>query len=166
MFTPSVQMIQLLRPFSCCFTAPTFRTALTLVCGVILSPGRRTVASALSAVGLRFDRAFGNYHRFLSRDRWSVVLVSKLLLLLLLDVSVLRDKPIDIVADETLERRRGKKIADKGWFRDAVRSTHSNVVTSLGLRWLYVCAGVSPLVRKGNLRASQPFVSGNPSRLP
>ena len=42
---------------------------------------------------------------------------------------------IVIAVDETLERRRGKKIKAKGLYRDAVRSSQSNVVTSYGLKW-------------------------------
>ena len=43
--------------------------------------------------------------------------------------------PILVAVDETLERRRGKKIEAKGLYRDAVQSTQSNVVTSYGLKW-------------------------------
>ncbi len=35
--------------------------------------------------------------------------------------------------DETLERRRGKKIRAKGYYRDAVRSSKSQLVKALGL---------------------------------
>jgi hypothetical protein len=43
--------------------------------------------------------------------------------------------PILIAVDETLERRRGKKIKAKGIYRDAVRSSQSKVVTCFGLKW-------------------------------
>jgi hypothetical protein len=42
--------------------------------------------------------------------------------------------PVVIAVDETLERRKGKKIKAKGLYRDAVRSSQSNVVTSFGLK--------------------------------
>jgi hypothetical protein len=38
--------------------------------------------------------------------------------------------------DETLERRRGAKIAAKGIYHDAVRSSHSHFVKASGLRWV------------------------------
>lgn len=38
--------------------------------------------------------------------------------------------------DETLERRRGKRIKAKGIYRDAVRSSKSFLVKASGLRWL------------------------------
>ena len=43
--------------------------------------------------------------------------------------------PIIVAVDETLERRRGKKIKAKGIYRDAVRSSQSKVITSFGLKW-------------------------------
>jgi hypothetical protein len=43
---------------------------------------------------------------------------------------------VHAVLDDTLERRRGKKIRAKGIYRDAVRSSASHVVKASGLRWL------------------------------
>jgi hypothetical protein len=53
------------------------------------------------------------------------------------------DVPLLIVLDETIERRRGKKIKAKGCYRDAVRSTHDHVITCFGLKWLPLCLIVS-----------------------
>ncbi len=44
--------------------------------------------------------------------------------------------PLVLLIDETLERRRGKEIKYKGWFRDAIRSSKAHVVKALGIRWL------------------------------
>jgi hypothetical protein len=44
--------------------------------------------------------------------------------------------PIVLGADETMERRRGRKIKAKGIFRDAVRSSHKYTNYSSGLRWV------------------------------
>jgi hypothetical protein len=60
--------------------------------------------------------------------------LAKILLGLL--IKLLPDSwPVLVAVDETLERRRGKKIKSKGVYRDAVQSTQSNVVTSYGLKW-------------------------------
>jgi hypothetical protein len=139
MFTPSDEIIQLLSIFAPCFSAPALAKAVHLVCGAILSPGRRTVASALRAVGREQDGTFGKYHRLLSRDRWSAMCCGKSLLFALLSGFVASDDTVEIVADETLERRRGKKISYKGWFRDPVRLTQNKVVTTPGVRWLCLC---------------------------
>jgi hypothetical protein len=45
--------------------------------------------------------------------------------------------PLVVGIDETLERRRGKKIAAKGIYRDPVRSSHSHFVKTSALRWGY-----------------------------
>jgi DDE superfamily endonuclease len=44
--------------------------------------------------------------------------------------------PVVIGIDETIERRRGEKIAAKGISRAPVRSSHAHVVKASGLRWV------------------------------
>jgi hypothetical protein len=51
--------------------------------------------------------------------------------------------PLLLVIDDTLERRRGRKIKYKGWFRDPIRSTIKRVSKSLGIRWLCLAVLVS-----------------------
>ncbi|HTE18866.1 MAG TPA: hypothetical protein VK689_10870, partial [Armatimonadota bacterium] len=75
--TPSPEIIQLPAPFAAAMTAPTFQNALVLLWGVILSPGRRTVAAALRVVGLGETPHFSNYHRVLNRAHWSPLLLSR-----------------------------------------------------------------------------------------
>jgi hypothetical protein len=41
---------------------------------------------------------------------------------------------LTVVADETIERRNGRRIQAKGRYRDAVRSTKGTVVKCYGLR--------------------------------
>jgi hypothetical protein len=136
---PSPEIIQLLRTFATVMTTPTFQNALVLLFGTILTPGRRTVTAALRVLGLEYGAAFGKYHRVLSRARWSPMGCSRLLLQLIVGLLVPADAPVLLLIDETLERRRGKKIRYKGWFRDAVRSTANRVTVSQGIRWCCVC---------------------------
>jgi hypothetical protein len=116
-------------------TAPTFAKSLVLIYGTILTPGIRTVSAVLRVMGLGHLETFGNYHRVLNRDRWSPWVMSQLLLALLSRVFIPDGVGLIVLIDETLERRQGKRIAYKGWFRDAVRSTAHQVVTCLGIRW-------------------------------
>ena len=74
------------------------------------------------------------YHRVLSRAEWDGLVLAKILFGLLIKI-LPESWPILVAVDETLERRRGKKIKAKGLYRDAVQSTQSNVVTSYGLKW-------------------------------
>jgi hypothetical protein len=102
---------------------------------LILAPGKRTVASALRAVGLDKEKRFCRYHRLLSRASWSTREASRLLLGLLVEAFI-PDGPLVVGVDETLERRQGKKITAKGIYRDPLRSSHSQVVKTSALRWV------------------------------
>lgn len=134
--TPPSEIIPLLATFAKAFTAPAFAKAQVLMFGAILAPGRRTVASALRAVGLAGEQQFGKYHGLLNRDRWSPFVLSQLLLALIIDRCLKPGDPLVILTDETLERRSGRRIRYKGWFRDAARSTALHVQIALGIRWL------------------------------
>jgi hypothetical protein len=96
--------------FAQAFTGPTFVNALVLIYGTILAPGRRTVTAALRAMGLADSPHFTNYHRVLNRAQWSPRLLSKLLLALIIRFFMPAGMPLLLAVDETLERRRGRKI--------------------------------------------------------
>ena len=130
-------MIRLLEPFAPLFSKSVFQHVGVLVAGAILAPGRRTVSSALRAMGLDQHKRFHRYHRVLSRASWSSLQASRILLGLLLEAFV-GEGPLILGIDETLERRWGKKIAARGVYRDPVLSTHETFVKSSGLRWVCV----------------------------
>jgi hypothetical protein len=117
------------------FSRRVWRYARVLAAGALLTPGKRTVAAALRVTGLSSIRRFERYHRVLNRARWSGLAVSRILLSLLVAAFV-PDGPIVVGVDETIERRRGAKIAAKGIYRDAVRSSRSHFVKASGLRWV------------------------------
>jgi hypothetical protein len=106
-----------------------------LLAGAILAIGSRTVAAALCVMGLSQERQFQKYHRVLNRAKWSALAGSRRLLLALIDAFA-PEGPLLMVLDDTIERRRGAKIAAKGIYRDPVRSSHSHFVKASGLRWL------------------------------
>jgi hypothetical protein len=86
-------------------------------------------------MGLSQDSGFAKYHHVLNRVRWSSLSASKILFNLILKISHTA-QPIVLFVDETLERRKGRMIKAKGYYRDAVRSSKSIVVKSSGLKWL------------------------------
>ncbi len=142
------KMVQALAPFAPLFSKRVWRHAQVLLIGAILAPGRRTVSSALRAMGLNQEKRFHRYHRVLNRASWSGREASHVLLGLLVKVFVPEGDPLVVGIDETLERRWGKKIAAKGVYRDPVRSTHENFVKASGLRWVCVMlVGGDPLGR-------------------
>jgi hypothetical protein len=113
----------------------TWRHARLLLLGAMLAPGQRTVGRLLRIVGLRRERHFVNYHRVLNRAVWNSRHGARLLLGLLISRFV-PTGPIVLGVDDTIERRRGKRISAKGIYRDPVRSSKSFFVKTSGLRWL------------------------------
>jgi hypothetical protein len=123
--------------FAGLFRQRTWRHARALLVGAILAPGVRTVTSVLRVLGLARERRWVNYHRVLSRAAWSGRAASFILLRLLLRAFA-PTGPLVFGIDDTIERRRGKRIRAKGIYRDPVRSSHSHFVKASGLRWLSV----------------------------
>ena len=128
-------MILLLRPFAPHFSRRVWNHVLVLLTGAILAPAQRTVTAALRVMGWGASRHFQRYHRVLNRDRWSPRALRRVLLGLLV-TTFAPHGPLVVGVDETIERRRGAKIAAKGIYRDAVRSSHSRFVKASGLRWI------------------------------
>src|SRR5215211_5442894 len=89
----------------------------------------------LRITGLGRERRFVNYHRVLNRAAWSGRAAARVLLGLLLDAFAPRG-PVILGLDDTIERRRGKRIGAKGIYRDPVRFSHGHFVKASGLRWL------------------------------
>src|SRR3954463_16453587 len=113
----------------------TWRHAELLLIGAILAPGKRTVTSLLRIAGLGRERRFTNYHRVLNRGGWRPRATSRLLFGLLLDAFA-PTGPVVLGIDDTIERRRGKRISARGIYRDPVRSSKGHFVKASGLRWL------------------------------
>jgi len=134
MLSLPTEIITILAAFSSEFTRPTWKNIQLLLTGAILCRGARRITSILRVIGLQEERNFSKYHRVLSRAQWNGLALSKILLGLLIGI-LPQSWPILIAIDETLERRKGKKIKAKGVYRDAVRSSQSKVISCFGLKW-------------------------------
>jgi hypothetical protein len=132
------KIIQVLRPFEEAFRERVWEWAKVLLIGAILAPGERTVTAILRVMGQSRERQFQNYHRVLNRARWSSRALSRILLRLLVKTFVPDGAPIVVGIDETIERRRGARIAAKGIYRDPVRSSKEFFVKTSGLRWVSI----------------------------
>src|SRR5918993_5349936 len=113
--------------FAPLFVHRSWRHAEVLLVGAILAPGQRTVTSLLRITGLARDRRFVNCHRVLNRAAWSGRAAARGLLGLLLDAFV-PTGPVVLGLDDTIQRRRGKRISAKGIYRDPVRSSRGHFV--------------------------------------
>lgn len=130
-------IIDLLDPFAPCFYGvTTWMKAQVLLVGAILTPGKRVVSEVLRVMGLSQSRQFAQYHQVLNRAVWSPLELAQVLLRLLVTTFGATDQPLVFGIDPTIERRRGDKIAARGIYRDAVRSSASHFVKTSGLRWI------------------------------
>ena len=131
---PEFQLV--ISQFSFAFSKKSWAKAQLLLLGAICCPGSRTICNVLRTVGLKHCKQFHKYHRLLSRDKWSALSLSKVLLGLLVDIFISADQPLVFGIDETIERRWGAMITKRGIYRDAVRSSASHFVKCSGLRWM------------------------------
>jgi hypothetical protein len=123
MLTLPKKIIHVLRHFEEAFSERVWEWAKVLVIGAILTPGERTVAAILRVMGCSDEKQFQNSHRVLNRATWSSRELSRRLLLLLVHLFFPGNEPVIKGIDETIERRRGRKIAARGVYRDPVRSS-------------------------------------------
>ncbi len=147
---------QLMAPFRDLFTAPVWSHVLVLIAVATLATGKRTVTSALRAMGLGDASDFALYHHVLSRARWSSLAIARKLLAMIM-ARFGSDGAVVIGLDDTIERRWGAKISARGIYRDPVRSTEGQFVKVSGLRWLALMALVS--VPWANRRWALPFLT-------
>ncbi|MBV8574257.1 MAG: transposase, partial [Acetobacteraceae bacterium] len=137
MFTPPAEVSAVLAAFAPLFTEPSWLRAQVLLCGTLLAPANFTVTAALRALGLAGEPGFQNYHRLLNRACWSARQAAGVLLKLLVEAFVPAG-PVIVGLDDTIERRRGRKLTARAIYRDAARSSKSCFQKTSGLRWMCV----------------------------
>src|SRR5262245_45095610 len=112
-------IILVLAPFAPLLSQRVWLHTQVLLVGAILAPGARTVTAALRVMGLSGKRHFTNYHRVLNRVTWSARHGSRMLLGLLITRLVPSGATLVFGADDTVERRAGRKMTATGCYRDA-----------------------------------------------
>ncbi|MEV0785466.1 transposase [Streptomyces sp. NPDC050423] len=101
-----------------CFTVPTFTTFAALVTGLIAQTGRGTVTGMLTGVGLTRTWSHDRAHAFFSRARWNPDLLGISLSHLIVRQLLPADAVLTLVVDDTLFKRRGKKVFGAAWQHD------------------------------------------------
>jgi hypothetical protein len=132
---------RVLATFRPCFTAPTFQTFTMLVAGLFAQPVARTVCGMLTGAGLARVWHHSRVHRFFSGARWNPHQVGLLLAELIVTQLLGPGAPITVAIDDTLFRRRGKKIHAVGWFHDG--SAAGQVKLGFGNNWVVVAIVVT-----------------------
>ncbi len=65
------ELIHWIVAFAPLFSQPVWQSALVLLVGAIVAPGKRTVSAILRVMGMQDEPHYQNYHRVLSRAIWS-----------------------------------------------------------------------------------------------
>jgi hypothetical protein len=127
-------LMTLLAAFAPLFTAPSFRTFTGLACGFLAQPGRRTVCGMLSGAGLARLWPHDRAHGFFSRARWNADDLGQAAAMLVVSLLVPAGAPVDVAVDDTLFKRRGKKVWAASWFHDG--SAPGPAKTGYGNNWV------------------------------
>jgi len=129
----------LVSAFEGAFTRPTFERFVTLMTGLIVTIGRRTVSRALRVIEPVMGQGhWCNYHRIYSQARyrlWDVGLILTRRVIALLPA----DQEIILVSDDTVDGKAGKNVWAKGPHRDGSNSSRKHASIKWGHKWLVMC---------------------------
>jgi hypothetical protein len=134
------QILSVFALFSPVFSKPVYKNALFLFVGHLLTKGRRTIADILRTLNLHHVKNFSKFHWILSKAKWSCLKASSILFIEI--INVFSPEEIVIPIDTHVERRKGEKIRGLGRQRDAVRSTKTRKVLTIGLLWLVASVAI------------------------
>src|SRR5260370_15267339 len=98
--------------------APSFRRFCGLACGFLAQTRKRTVCGMLAGAGLARVWPHDRAHRFFSRARWDPGQLGLAVAQLVVALLVPAGEPVVVAIDDTLFRRRGKKVWAASWFHD------------------------------------------------
>src|SRR5713226_8903620 len=127
-------LMTLLASFAPLFTAPSFRTFRGLACGFLAQAGRRTVCGMLAGAGLSRIWPHDRAHWFFSGARWDPDDLGLAVARLVVSLLVPAGQPVTVAIDDTLFRRRGKKVWAAAWFHDG--SAQGPRKTGRGNNWV------------------------------
>jgi hypothetical protein len=125
------------------FTVPTAEIFLNLVTGWILCTAKHTITGILPFADPNRHKAHDAYHRFFPDSAWAMSELWRLLTILLIRMFY----PTGVIItdlDDTLFHRSGRKVNGAGWWRDAVRSTGTNIVHAWGLNIVVLTLRINP----------------------
>ena len=127
-------LLSLLAGLAPLFTAPSFRTFCGLACGFLARPGKPTVCGMLEGAGLSRLWPHDRAHSFFSRARWKPDELGLAVARLVVSLLVPDGEPVAVAIDDTLFRRRGKKVWAASWFHDG--SAQGPAKTGYGNNWV------------------------------
>ena len=114
------------------FTAPSSELFAQLITAWVLLPGRHTITRMWRVIEPETRRAHDAYHRFVRCGRWGLPGFWHLLAQVVV-AAACPTGVVQLIVDDTVAKKTGRKISGAGIFRDAVRSTRNKVVYAWGL---------------------------------
>jgi DDE superfamily endonuclease len=132
--TLPVSLLAVAQVLRCCFTAPSFEVFTHLVAGMVTTRGPRTVTGMLTGAGLSRAWSHHRVHRFFSRAAWDPRKVALVLAGAVIEALVPAGADVRVAVDDTLLRRRGKKVWLALWTHDG--SARSQDKIGFGNTWV------------------------------
>lgn len=117
-----------------CFTAPSYLVFCHLAVGMATATGRRTVTGMLTAANLVGRWSHDRAHQFFSRAAWDPHQLGMTLARAVVARLVPEGARIVVSVDDTLFRRRGKKVYQARWAHDG--SGRGKDKTGFGNTWV------------------------------
>jgi len=131
---------ELLLLFAPCFSRPTFQTFRAMVVGQISQTSLRTVCGMLVGARLSGVCHHARAHRFFSAAKWSVDELGLRVAELIVERLLKPGAPLVVPVDDTLAKRRGRKVHGCFWHHDATANSKTGSV-AWGNNW--VTAGIN-----------------------
>lgn len=100
------------------FTAPSFATFVAMVTGLIAKSGKGTVTGMLTGAGLARCWSHDRAHAFFSRASWNSETLGISLAHLIVRTLLPAGEAVTLAVDDTLFKRRGKKVFGAAWQHD------------------------------------------------
>ena len=132
--TLPVSLLAVAQVLRCCFTAPSFEVFTHLLAGMVTTRGPRTVTGMLTGAGLSRSWSHHRAHRFFSRAAWDPRKVGLTLAGAVIEGLVPAGADVRVAVDDTLLRRRGKKVWSALWTHDG--SARSKDKIGYGNTWV------------------------------
>lgn len=132
-FTVPASLADLLQACRTCFSARTFPIFCVLAVGMIAQVGPNTVTGILIGSGMQRLVGHDRVHRFFAEHRWCPDQLGLALAHLIVSRLLAPDAAIGVAIDDSLFRRRGKKVAEAHYGHDASQPTHP---IARGNRWV------------------------------
>jgi len=146
--TLTVSVNGLLANFAVAFTAPTFGVFALLFTGAVLVRGRHTVTRMILAAGIRAAH-HARFYRFFSQARWEMDVLWERLVRLLSEKLLAGSERIEVVIDETAQKKTGAKIYGAGMVYDNRPKSAKRRDLEWGLTWVVASVLVGLPLWKG-----------------